>query len=187
MKYVRISTDHGSVYLDKISGCLYVFPPYFPKLTSWINITILLCFFALLSVPFAYQRSLNSTFVIVLLVVITSVMVLCIHFARKEQELFYERLSQAEFTHKPKCDCCRFFRKQMFKNIWLSLITIGLFGFFAASSYWLIKQGDGVTYGKLFCIFCAWPIIIAFLFCFRPLGTLIDYYQYRRKGRKNEI
>lgn len=187
MKYIRISTDHGTAYLDKISGCLYVFPPYFPKLTSWINVTIFLCSFVLLSVPFAYLRSLNITFVIMLLAVITSIMGLCIHFARKEQELFYARLSQAEFTHKPKRDCCGFLKKQVLKNIWLSLITIGLFGFFAASSYWLIKQGDGMTYGKLFCIFCTWPIIIVFLFCFRPLGTLIDYYQYQRKRRNNEI
>ena len=188
MKYIRIQTSQGSVYLNKHTRKVYMFPPFVPKLSSWPSIVMLLCTAVLLLVPYLFLQSLilDINRLIALLCGVVFAAGISIYFSWKEQDIFFDYLSQAHFTNRPDYKIKELFKKQVLKKIRLSIFTILLFSFVALGSYWIVKGGEAANYGYFFGIFSSGPAIIIYLIALRPIGTLVDYLHYSAEGGKND-
>ena len=180
MKYIRINTNQGTVFINPRAKEAYSFSLSAPKLFSWTNIVSLVCAFALFSIPYLYQLQFNTKVVIVLLIFITATICICLFFSMEslEKRCDFLILTGAVQKHDDAYTFTKPFKKQVVKNILLSFLTIILLSFFAFISLWLIKNGSPIDYGGLFCVFCSWPLMIIFLVAFRPIGTWIDYLRF---------
>ena len=187
MKYIRIQTSQGSVYLNKHTRKVYMFPPFVPKLSYCPNIIMILSSAIFFLIPYLFLRSfIDVETLIALLCGITFAIVICILFSWKERDSFFDHLSQAAFTSKPDYRIKELFKKQVLQTFKLSVFIIFLYSIAALVSYWLVNDGEPANYGFIFSIFCSGPMIIILLLALRPIGTLVDYLHYSAESGKND-
>ncbi len=179
MKYVRISTPQGAVYVDLNTKRVYVFPPGFPKLVSWENALSLVSAIVLFAAPLVYYYTQNIILAFALLFCVSCALYIVLHFGRKAQERFYDYFVDAEFTQKPGLDVHGLFVRQVFKNIASALFTTVFICFLGVVSYLMIKQDQDIRYITLTGVLCSGPLLLFFLMAIRPIGTIIDYLWYR--------
>ena len=179
MKYVRISTRQGAVYLDLNTKKVYAFPPFFPKLVSWESFLSLACMIALFSTPVIYYVTQNIILVFAALFCILCALYTVQRFGWKAQEQYYNYFVDADFTRRADIDIHKLFLRQVFKNIISSLLVVFLIGFWGVVSFLMIKIDGDMSYRALTGAFCSGPLLLAFLMAIRPIGTVIDYLWYR--------
>ena len=179
MKYVRISTPQGAVYVNLNTKRVYEFPRCFPKLVSWENALSLVSAIVLFAAPLVYYYTQNIILVFVLLFCVSCALYIVLHFGWKAQERFYDFFVDAEFTQKPGFDVHGLFVRQVFKNIALAMCEILFIGFVGVVSYLMIKQDQDIRYITLCGVLCTGPLLLFFLMAIRPIGTIIDYLWYR--------
>lgn len=179
MKYIRISTHQGAIYLDLNTKKDYVFPPYFPKLISKEIILSFMCVIALFSTPFIYFHTQNIHLVFAVLFCVSCALYTVLHYGWKAQERFYDRCIDVGVTKRLYVDIHKLFLRQVFRNITASLLAILVVGFLGVVSLLMIKIDGDMSYRALTGAFCSGPLLLAFLMAIRPIGTVIDYLWYR--------
>ena len=181
MKYIRITTDQGSVYLDKKSKKVYDFYEQMPP-ASWEYLLDLVYTAAFVLSP-VYLHSVSIRTYVELLFAITVVLIVCQYLAGRRQDRFFDNLRETEFTYKPNFYCqviLKAFKKQIFKSTWASLFIIFFGTFCEVGTYWMISRGEEWTYIRLLGVLCPIPGIIIYLLNLRPISVTAEYFRYRR-------